>query len=428
MPQICLFNAAPDTGNLGVTALCHSAISGLLHACPQATVSVIDHGGGPRVDRIRIGNADLRYQRLSGIVSRRLYRTDNLRVIGMAVRLGGLGNRVAQRILAADAIWDASGGDSFTDLYGASRFAAVLLPKRIALSARRPLLLLPQTYGPFRDEQRKGQAKAVVCRARAAWARDRYSFEVLQDLLGSAFDPDRHRLGVDLAFGLPAVEPSGSSWFGTTNWLLEHPTAVGLNVSGLLYHGGLHAQEQYGLKADYRELVEQVAIRLLEQGVPKLLLVPHVVTSVGHYESDSDACEAVLRRLAPWGGRVRVAPTTMDPTQVKWMIAQLDWFCGTRMHSAIAALSSGVPAAAIAYSDKTRGVFETCDLEDQVIDPRILSTADAVAAVCRSFENRRANRQRLGDRLPEVMRRAREQMDCIVSASTGPDVCNDSAP
>ena len=49
----------------------------------------------------------------------------------------------------------------------------------------------------------------------------------------------------------------------------------------------------------------------------------------------------------------------LDASEVKWCISKLDWFVGSRMHATIAALSSGVPCAAIAYSRKFRGVFAT---------------------------------------------------------------------
>lgn len=45
-----------------------------------------------------------------------------------------------------------------------------------------------------------------------AWARDERSFDVLKDLLGDAFDPLRHRSGVDVAFGLPADSRRRMPW------------------------------------------------------------------------------------------------------------------------------------------------------------------------------------------------------------------------
>jgi len=90
----------------------------------------------------------------------------------------------------------------------------------------------------------------------------------------------------------------------------------------------------------------------------------------------------------------------------------MDWFCGTRMHSTIAALSSGLPTAAIAYSDKTLGVFESCGVEDQVIDPRKLETQTVVERLVESFEKRAQTRQVLSTSIDGVKARAAEQLRC----------------
>ena len=56
--------------------------------------------------------------------------------MALASRLGGLGNRGARAIAAAPAVLDASGGDSFTDLYGQRRPDAIAMPKELAIRAR----------------------------------------------------------------------------------------------------------------------------------------------------------------------------------------------------------------------------------------------------------------------------------------------------
>jgi polysaccharide pyruvyl transferase WcaK-like protein len=91
----------------------------------------------------------------------------------------------------------------------------------------------------------------------------------------------------------------------------------------------------------------------------------------------------------------------------------MDWFCGTRMHSTIAGLSSGVPTAAIAYSDKTLGVFESCGVENQVIDPRQLQTQAVVERLIESFEGRALTRQVLSTTTDSVKARAAGQFNRI---------------
>ena len=91
----------------------------------------------------------------------------------------------------------------------------------------------------------------------------------------------------------------------------------------------------------------------------------------------------------------------------------MDWFCGARMHSTIAALSSGVPTAATAYSDKTLGVFASCGVENQVIDPRQLETEAVIEKLVESFESRAQTRQVLSTTIDGVKARATDQFRCI---------------
>jgi polysaccharide pyruvyl transferase WcaK-like protein len=86
------------------------------------------------------------------------------------------------------------------------------------------------------------------------------------------------------------------------------------------------------------------------------------------------------------------------------------------MHATIAGLSSGVPTAAIAYSDKTLGVFETCGQGGQVADPRVLGTEEMIERIMDLWKRREAARSALAGAMPAVVDRAREQMRRIIEA------------
>jgi hypothetical protein len=144
--MITLLNAAPDTGNQGVSALCHSVVAGLAKRGATA-LSVTDHGRG-----LRHADWDGTPVNLVGLThNRRFWRGDSLRTAHALVRLGGGGSAPARTVVGSRAVLDISGGDSFTDLYGPRRFRAMILTKRMALNAGVPLILLPQKLGPFRD-------------------------------------------------------------------------------------------------------------------------------------------------------------------------------------------------------------------------------------------------------------------------------------
>lgn len=415
---VVLCGAAPDTGNLGVSALCGSVLHGVSKRLPEGRIVVFDNSPSAGALHWRLAGTDVDALRCGAYLTRRFYRPECLWNVRASARLGGLWNTAAQNLSRAMAVLDISGGDSFTDMYGAWRFRAITLPKYMALELGRPLVLLPQTYGPFSTRHARDKAQYILRKSHMAWARDAESLSVLQSLLGSGFDSARHCLGVDVAFSLPAVMPDDAVVATVASLLTAKARPlVGLNVSGLILNRPEEATARYGLKASYRDIVLELARRLLRKSDVRILLVPHVVAPRGCYESDIDACESVLDALGKEAvGRVQVAPIFQDPCEVKWLISQCDWFCGTRMHSTIAALSTGVPTAAISYSPKTLGVFETCAQGARVADPRALDTADMVDHLWQSWEQREAARASLAEALPAVLRQAETQMDEIVAA------------
>ncbi|MCP4070091.1 MAG: hypothetical protein GY741_17595, partial [Phycisphaeraceae bacterium] len=114
-------------------------------------------------------------------------------------------------------------------------------------------------------------------------------------------------------------------------------------------------------------------------------------------------------------GRIKISPIHLDQCEVKWVISNMDWFCGTRMHATIAALSTNVPTATIAYSDKAIGVFETCGQGGEVFDPRSLEVDPIVEGLMDSYRRRDEIRAGLTDALRTVKERAGSQMDEIAA-------------
>lgn len=423
--RLALFGAPPDTPNMGVSALFASAIDGLTRELGEVSWIVFDNGLGRRTTAFSMSNGTNISLTLFGArTGRRYYRPENLTTMQLAARMGLAGawlNEGVRLIDSCDAVLDVSGGDSFSDIYGLKRFSGVHLPKQIALLRGKPLLLMPQTYGPFRDSHVRSRAKAATQRAAMAWARDSNSFEELKRLVAPLYATEVYREGVDMAFSLPTREPMGRLAPALSSWLSESPRTaplVGINVSGLIYNDPARAKSNYHFVADYRSVVLRFVTQLLERTTARVILISHVMDRPGHYESDIEACQCVAESL-PVGAadRVMVAPIDLDQSEAKWLISGLDWFCGTRMHSTIAALSSGVPTAAIAYSDKTRGVFATCGVADQVFDPRTIDTDGVIAGLWTAYENRSAVRATLLCHLPGVLATARGQMremaECI---------------
>ncbi|NVJ96677.1 MAG: polysaccharide pyruvyl transferase family protein [Alphaproteobacteria bacterium] len=396
---VVLAGAAPDTANHGVTALAQSTVLGLTERGIDR-FSIFDNGQDERPDTSSEWPQGATISRVGFRPGRRVYQACNMHNARLRQVLGIPASAVSAMRNAA-AVIDVSGGDSFTDLYGAARFEQILLPKLMALDCGTPLILLPQTYGPFIHERSERLARMVMSRAGLAFARDALSFHNMKQLLGDMFDPQRHRLGVDLAFGLPSEE--------TTVRPLDRP--VGLNVSGLLWNER-SARDRFGLSLDYRAALIDFVTQVLDRTAKTVQLVPHVTPKGG--ESDLVACEELRQALPePVRSRVRITKGADTPATLKRVISSCCWFAGARMHATIAALSTCTPVANMAYSDKALGVFEACGAASEVFDMRRLGTQEMVDELFDAFWTRGNQGRLLSSQVPFVLRRWGFQMDAI---------------
>ena len=244
-----------------------------------------------------------------------------------------------------DVVVDIGAGDSFADIYGRQRFATQAASKALVLAARRPLVLAPQTLGPFDGRISRFVAARLVERAALAFSRDEQTTSFVRE-----FCPDADICeATDLAMALPYVP--------ATDRALGPSIKVGMNVSSLLMEPG--ASKQFGLAFSYPDYVRSAIRQILARPDTELHLVPHVIPTDNPAEDDYAASER-LRAEFP---AVKIAPAFHGPSEAKSYIAGLDAFTGARMHSCIAAFSSSVPVLPVAYSRKFEGLFSTLGYE-----------------------------------------------------------------
>lgn len=296
---------------------------------------------------------------------------------------------ITRAISACDLVFDIGEGDSFADIYGLSRFLKLSFSKYVSILSRRPLVLSPQTIGPFDSMIGRMLASAVMKRAKAVVARDFMSRSVLDKFgLSNAHE------SIDVAFILPFNES------------VEHPREgkirFGLNVSGLLFHGGYNGKNQFGLQCDYASFTRRLIRKLLESERVEVHLVAHVVSIQNPVEDDHKVCEELQKEFPG----VVVAPRSRSPSDAKTYIASLDAFAGARMHATVAAFSSGVPVLPLAYSRKFAGLFESIGYM-RVLDMRTLSEEQLMNGVLNGIDEIDA----MGEELRSAQRKVDDRLE-----------------
>jgi colanic acid/amylovoran biosynthesis protein len=239
---------------------------------------------------------------------------------------------------------------------------------------------------------------------------------LLTEVLGAADAKHKARFCFDMGFVLEPRLPPHLDLGGLD---LRHRgdvgPLVGLNISGLLLMGGYNRSNMFDLKLDYGALVDALIKVLIETRGATVLLIPHVFGNDA--ESDTVAALAVHQRLQnQFVGRLFCVHGNYDQSEIKHVIGLCDFFVGSRMHACIAAISQGIPAVGVAYSDKFAGVFDSVGAGCVVADPRRLSLDETLQVVTRAFDARAAARADLKETMPRIQARVLALLDDVVLA------------
>lgn len=310
-----------------------------------------------------------------------------------ALRAFKRGDFSAIRMLrGADIVFDIGEGDSFADIYGLKRLSIQVFAKLLARILGKPLIMSPQTIGPFRSPLGRMLGRFGLMLASRVYARDGLSLECVSEL---GFSSRCHEV-IDVAFALPYKRSNADS----------SVIRIGINVSGLLFSGGYDGRNRLGLSVDYPRLMEDCCQYFLEKDGAEVYLVPHVISDAIPVENDVRACERLKAKFP----ELRIAPRFASPCEAKSFISGMDFFTGARMHACIAAYSSGVPVVPMAYSRKFQGLFGALGY-GRVIDCLTSNNEDAMKALELAFENRAL----LAGEVAVGNRRAEERVDVYVN-------------
>lgn len=296
MTRVLLLWVAPTSTNLGVRALGEGAAALVRRVAPDAEVEMQSYGHGSAPANIGV-----------------------IRTLARDLVLDSHGLR--SWVKGFDLVVDLRAGDSFADIYGMQRLRVICSMAEFVRACGVPLVLGPQTIGPFTTRGGRLLGRASLHRATRVMARDSVSADA-SARLGRPVDV----LATDVVFAMPRPEPLGSH-------------DVLLNVSGLLW-----TSDDHGPAEQYRRAIRSLITGLAERG-REVTLVSHVLESTF---PDND--EPTARQLAGEFGLDHVVPTSLQ--DMRAIAAGANLVIGSRMHACLNALSVGTPAIPLAYSRK----------------------------------------------------------------------------
>lgn len=271
----------------------------------------------------------------------------------------------AAAIRRSDLVIDLS-GDAITEDYGPHVVLSHLYPIWLAVKLERPIVLASQTIGPFR--WLGPVVRRILARVDGIAARDEFTEQILRDL---AIRGPLVVRTADLAHLLPPAPKSHA-----TELLSRAPEGFAkrpiltVTVSRLLGHrrslgSGGRAKQFVGTLA-------HVLNAMLDRHDLSVLLVAHS-TGPRPARDDRSISRELAAQLHP-AERTHFLEDDLPPAVAKGLLGLSSLVCATRLHSAIGALSQGVPTVVLGYGPKARGLMDGWQQTERTLPVEDLET------------------------------------------------------
>jgi polysaccharide pyruvyl transferase WcaK-like protein len=255
------------------------------------------------------------------------------------------------------------GADLVIDMHGV-KFAGKLSAPTAAVAAFPlvapklhgiPTVSFTQTYGPFESAASRMAAQFSLRAANLLYVREPQSAAIL-DSIGLN---GKYTLYPDVAITLPCdpLEQVAISEAGRR--FIEQPF-IGLSISKKVVREELRKR----LPACYRPMMTDLMRWLLDQG-HRLLLVPHVYTPYAPNDNDYELIEQVYAELQSNypADQLHMLTEDLPSESLKTLISRSHIFIGSRYHSLVASLSTGVPSLSVGWSHKYQGLLGLFGME-----------------------------------------------------------------
>lgn len=236
------------------------------------------------------------------------------------------------------------GGSFFVDLYGMPQYRLMAC----SIVARKPVLLIGHSLGPFEGWQYGKVAGWCLRKASAIVIRDDVSIEMVKETY-----PDLTFIeGADTAWLVPPVKSE------------VRDNAVAITVRKLSPF-----DKRLGISQDeYEKKIADLSEWLVDRGLQVRFY--STCTSFDNYHADDrKVAQSIFERISKdKQDRVKVIWDELDDVELGKELSKCKFTIGTRLHSTIISMNFGVPAIAIGYEHKSKGLYSAMGLEEFVFD------------------------------------------------------------
>ena len=242
--------------------------------------------------------------------------------------------------------YNVNGGDSFSDIYGWGQYYNYAIPSIVAIICKVDLILLPQTIGPFNGSLVKQISRWILKNSKKVFIRDEVFKKQLEDW------KIKYEISKDLSFFMKPQQLLNMKF---------KKESVGINISGLMFYN------RYGSLAGEFDLYPQLLQKIIayfQENNFQIYLIPHTYCLNNSIDDDDLRASQDFLTSISNKSNIHIIDKDYNAPQLKYIISNMNFFLGSRMHACFAALFTNVPTIGIAYSDKFVGSFRNFNAAD----------------------------------------------------------------
>jgi len=260
------------------------------------------------------------------------------------------------------------------------------------LIAKRPMVTLGVSLGPFRSRWRSRLVGRVLNHVAAIIVREEESLAVARDM---GIRPEILHRYADMAFALAPTTQQQTSAARP-----DAPLRIGVTARRYLFP---HTADPAQAQAAYERTLATALDQLIARTNAEVIFLPQVIGP------DNDNDRLVQRRIVNLlqdKRQVTLLENNFSPNELIEQISALDFVIATRFHSAIFTLLAHVPVVAIAYEHKTTGIMQLLGLSQWVIPIEQVTAADILERCAILLRERTTVRQQIAQGVQQMNQQA----------------------
>lgn len=256
----------------------------------------------------------------------------------------------------ADAIFMKGGGllQTYGGLSSTYSMYFWTFPILLAHALKKPVYVMPNSFGPFEGPMVKLIAKKTLSKCRLVTSRETLSQEMVRKYLGLSVQNY-----ADLAFMLPKSKMDDIH--KKYNLPIDRKL-VAITMRPYRFPGNHDPEKAYqSFKTEMANFIHW----LYERGMMPVI-VEHTL-AVNAHENDGACIKDVVSMIDKKEYCI-ISDPNLNCYELKAIYGQCDYIVGTRFHSVIFSFGSTVPGIAIAYTgNKSQGIMHDIGLDDYVV-------------------------------------------------------------